>query len=125
MSATNLRVDGARLWESIMETAQIGGTAKGGVKRLTLTDLDAQVRDWFDRRMRGGRVHVHDRRYGQYLRPPPGQAITAWPPSPSAAIWTRSPRGGKFDGIIGVLAGLEVLRTLNDSGDRDQRARSR
>ena len=43
----NLRVDGARLWDSVMETAKIGATPKGGIKRLTLTDLDAQVRRWF------------------------------------------------------------------------------
>ena len=44
---TNLKIDAQRLWDSLMETAEIGKTAKGGIKRLTLTDLDKQVRDWF------------------------------------------------------------------------------
>ena len=43
----NLKIDGERLWSELMETAQIGGTPKGGICRLTLTDLDRQVRDWF------------------------------------------------------------------------------
>src|SRR5580704_15529991 len=43
----NLQIDGQRLWDSLMYTAQIGATAKGGICRLTLTDLDRQVRDWF------------------------------------------------------------------------------
>ena len=43
----NLRADAGRLWDDLMETAAIGGTAKGGICRLTLTDLDREVRDWF------------------------------------------------------------------------------
>ena len=43
----NLTIDAQRLWDSLMETARIGGTAKGGICRLTLTDLDREVRDWF------------------------------------------------------------------------------
>ena len=44
---TNLKIDGERLWGDLMETAAIGATSKGGIRRLTLTDLDRQVRDWF------------------------------------------------------------------------------
>ena len=47
---TNLRIDPERLWGELMETAAIGGTTKGGICRLTLTDLDRQVRDWFKAR---------------------------------------------------------------------------
>jgi N-carbamoyl-L-amino-acid hydrolase len=43
----NLKIDGERLWSELMETAAIGGTPKGGICRLTLSDLDRQVRDWF------------------------------------------------------------------------------
>ena len=59
--STNLRVDAARLWETIIETAKIGGTEKGGVKRLTLTDLDAQVRHWLiDKCVAAGCVVSYD-----------------------------------------------------------------
>ena len=47
MSMQNLTINPQRLWDSLMETAQIGGTEKGGICRLTLTDLDREVRDWF------------------------------------------------------------------------------
>ena len=53
----NIAIDGDRLWATIMETAQIGATPKGGICRLTLTDLDRQVRDWFRAVVRGRRLH--------------------------------------------------------------------
>src|SRR5256885_15442929 len=58
----NLRIDGARLWGELMETAAIGSTPKGGICRLTLTELDRQVRDWFKARAEqlGCRVTVDD-----------------------------------------------------------------
>ena len=65
----NLQIDAQRLWDTLMETAQIGATPKGGICRLTLTDLDRQVRDWF-RALRGARLHRHRRRHGQHFRAP-------------------------------------------------------
>ena len=50
MANTNLKIDPEKLWDDLMETAQIGATEKGGINRLTLTDLDRQVRDWFKAR---------------------------------------------------------------------------
>ena len=78
MALPNLKIDPERLWGEIMETAAFGGTAKGGVARLTLTDLDRQVRDWFRARAEalGCTVTVDDmgamfaRRPGQRDVPP-------------------------------------------------------
>ncbi len=60
----NLKIDGERLWGELMETAAIGGTPKGGICRLTLSDLDRQVRDWF----KTARLHGRDRRHGRDVR---------------------------------------------------------
>ncbi len=65
---SNVRVDGARLWDSLMEMAKIGATPKGGCKRLTLTDLDKQGRELFREVVRSRRLHGQGRRDGQYVR---------------------------------------------------------
>lgn len=113
--STNMRVDGARLWQTIMETAKIGGTAKGGVKRLTLTDLDAQMRQWLIDKCEAAGCAVHYDDMGNIFARRPGKDNSLAPIAIGSHLDTQ-PTGGKFDGIIGVLAGLEVLRTLNDSG---------
>jgi len=115
MSATNLRIDAARLWDSIMETARIGATPKGGVKRLTLTDLDRQVRDWFVAACTAAGCTVRVDELGNIFARRAGRN-DALPPIAIGSHLDTQPTGGKFDGIIGVLAGLEVLRTLNDAG---------
>jgi N-carbamoyl-L-amino-acid hydrolase len=111
----NLRIDGDRLWDSIMQSARIGGTAKGGIRRLALSDLDRQVRDWFVQQCRqaGCSVRVDD--LGNIFARRPGRDDTL-PPIAIGSHLDTQPSGGKFDGIIGVLAGLEVLRSLNDAG---------
>ncbi len=113
--SSNMRVDGARLWETIMETAKIGGTEKGGVKRLTLTDLDAQVRHWLIDKCEAAGCEVHYDDMGNIFVRRPGKD-NSLPPIAIGSHLDTQPTGGKFDGVIGVLAGLEVLRTLNDSG---------
>jgi N-carbamoyl-L-amino-acid hydrolase len=115
MSATNLRIDATRLWDSIMETARIGATPKGGVCRLTLTDLDRQVRDWFTAACTAAGCAVTVDVLGNIFARRPGRN-GALPPIAIGSHLDTQPTGGKFDGIIGVLAGLEVLRTLNDAG---------
>ncbi len=109
----NIAVNAERLWADILETAKIGGTAKGGVRRLTLTDLDKQVRDWFRAACEatGCAVTIDD--MGNMFARRPGRD-NALPPIAIGSHLDTQPTGGKFDGIIGVLAGLEVLRTLND-----------
>src|ERR1041384_5304072 len=110
----NLAIDAERLWGEIMETAAIGGTAKGGVCRLTLTDLDRQGRDWFKTRAEqlGCTVTVDD--MGAMFARRGGTANV--PPIAFGSHLDTQPTGGKFDGVLGTLAALEALRTLNDAG---------
>src|SRR5215470_14767710 len=110
----NLRIDGERLWGELMETAAIGGTAKGGICRLTLTDLDRQVRDWFKAKAEGlgCRVTVDD--MGAMFARREGTANV--PPIAFGSHLDTQPTGGKFDGVLGVLAALEALRTLVEAG---------
>jgi N-carbamoyl-L-amino-acid hydrolase len=110
-----MKIDADRLWQSLMDLAQIGATPLGGVRRLTLTDLDREGRDcvvgWFKAAGLEVRVdpigNIFARRAGRDARRPPVVA--------GSHIDTQ-PSGGKFDGNYGVLAGLEVVRTLNDRG---------
>jgi N-carbamoyl-L-amino-acid hydrolase len=110
----NLAIDAERLWGEIMETAAIGGTAKGGICRLTLTELDRQVRDWFRARAEqlGCRVTVDD--MGAMFARRDGTADV--PPIAIGSHLDTQPTGGKFDGVLGVLAALEALRTLAEAG---------
>jgi N-carbamoyl-L-amino-acid hydrolase len=110
----NLAIDAERLWGEIMETAAIGGTAKGGICRLTLTDLDRQVRDWFKTRAEalGCRVTTDD--MGAMFARREGTADV--PPIAFGSHLDTQPTGGKFDGVLGVLAALETLRTLVEAG---------
>jgi beta-ureidopropionase / N-carbamoyl-L-amino-acid hydrolase len=112
---SNLRIDPDRLWTSIMETARIGATAKGGINRLALTDLDRQVRDWFTAASREAGCDVIVDAMGNIFARRAGRDNTL-PPIAMGSHLDTQPTGGKFDGVIGVLAGLEVLRTLNDAG---------
>ena len=111
----NLQIDGQRLWDSLMDTARIGATPKGGICRLTLTDLDRQVRDWFKAQCEalGCAVTVDD--MGNMFARRPGKN-PALPPIAMGSHLDTQPTGGKFDGVLGVLAALEALRTLHETG---------
>ena len=111
----NLRVDGARLWRTIMETAEIGGTPKGGVNRQALTDLDAQVRHRLIAWAEAAGCTVTIDQVGNIFARRPGRDPSLPPVAVGSHLDTQ-PTGGKFDGILGVLAGLELIRTLNDAG---------
>jgi N-carbamoyl-L-amino-acid hydrolase len=111
----NLRIDGDRLWDTIIETAVIGGTEKGGVRRLTLTDLDRQVRDWFVAKCEDAGCSISIDSMGNIAARRPGRD-NSLPPIAIGSHLDTQPTGGKYDGIIGVLGGLEVLRSLNDAG---------
>jgi N-carbamoyl-L-amino-acid hydrolase len=113
--AHNLAIDGARLWDTLMETARIGGTAKGGINRLTLTDLDRQVRDWFRARAEALACTVAIDDMGAMYARRKGRRSDI-PPIALGSHLDTQPTGGKFDGILGTLAALEVLRTLEASG---------
>ena len=110
-----LRVDGTRLWDALMELAQIGATAKGGVCRLALTDLDRQGRDLVTGWARKEGMTVTVDQIGNVFMRRPGRDNSLAPVVTGSHIDTQ-PTGGKFDGNYGVLAGLEVIRTLNQHG---------
>ena len=110
-----LRVDGARLWDALMELAQIGATAKGGVCRLALTDLDRQGRDLVTGWARKEGMTVTVDQIGNIFMRRPGRDSSLAPVVTGSHIDTQ-PTGGKVDGNYGVLAGLEVIRTLNQHG---------
>src|SRR5712692_1419692 len=112
----NLKIDGERLWGELMETAAIGGTPKGGICRLTLSDLDRQVRDWFKVRAEqlGCTVAIDDMGAMFARRRGPGQRDV--PPIAMGSHLDTQPTGGKFDGVLGVLGALEALRTLVEAG---------
>ena len=110
----NLQIDSRRLWDSLMESAQIGATPKGGLCRLTLTDLDRQVRDWFKTQCEalGCKVTVDD--MGNMFARRPGRNAALAPIAMGSHLDTQ-PTGGKFDGVLGVLAALEAMRTLHEA----------
>ena len=115
--AAGLRTDGARLWQSLMDLARIGATPKGGVCRLALTDLDRQGRDLFVQWAREAGCSIRVDAIGNIFARRAG-LDDALPPVMAGSHIDTQPTGGKFDGNYGVLAGLEVLRTLNDGGVR-------
>lgn len=110
----DLRIQGARLWQSLMDLAQIGATPKGGVCRLALTELDRQGRDLVVSWARAAGMSVSVDQIGNIFMRRPGKRADIAPIMTGSHIDTQ-PTGGKFDGNYGVLAGLEVVRTLNDA----------
>ena len=102
-----------RLWQSLMDLARLGATAKGGVCRLALTDLDRQARDLFVQWCEAAGCSVSVDAIGNIFARRPGRN-PALPPVMTGSHIDTQPTGGKFDGCFGVLAGVEVLRTLND-----------
>ena len=113
----DLKINGQRLWDSLMETAQIGGTPNGGICRLTLTDADREVRDWFKAQCQAlGCILAIDDMGNMFARRPGSNAALA--PIAIGSHLDTQPTGGKFDGCLGVLAALEVLRTLHGVGYR-------
>ncbi len=109
----HIRIDGQRLWDSIMEMAQIGATAKGGSHRLTLSDEDKAGRDLFAEWCAAAGLSLTIDQMGDMFARRPGQRDGQAPVGMGSHLDTQ-PYGGKFDGVFGVLAGLEVVRTLND-----------
>ncbi|NHC52845.1 Zn-dependent hydrolase [Pseudomonas sp. AU8050] len=102
-----------RLWQSLMDLARLGATAKGGVCRLALTDLDRQARDLFVQWCEAAGCSISVDAIGNIFARRPGRN-PALPPVMTGSHIDTQPTGGKFDGCYGVMAGLEVIRTLND-----------
>ena len=109
MSQTNQRIDGKRLWDSLMSFAEIGATPKGGVRRLTLTDVDKRARDKFRAECESLGLTVRVDAIGNMFARRAGRDRTRAPVLMGSHLDSQ-PSGGKFDG------GLEVMRSLNDLG---------
>nr|WKF55775.1 N-carbamoyl-L-amino-acid hydrolase [Paraburkholderia busanensis] len=111
------KVDGARLWASLMEMAQVGATARGGVRRLALTPEDRRGRALFTQWCEAAGMSVRTDALGNLFARREGTQTDARPVLIGSHLDTQ-PEGGRFDGVYGVLAGLEVVRSLNDQGIR-------
>ena len=116
----NLRVNGERLWDSLAEMAKIGATEKGGCCRLALTDLDKQGRDLFSDWCRDAGCTIKVDKMGNIFARREGRNNDLAPIITGSHLDTQ-PTGGRFDGVFGVLAGLEVVRSLNDLGYETER----
>lgn len=112
-SNLNLRVNSERLWESIMQMAKIGATTKGGCNRQALTNLDKQGRDLFVKWCKKLGCEILIDEIGNIFARRSGKNNNL-PAVITGSHLDTQPTGGKFDGVYGVLAGLEVLRTLHE-----------
>lgn len=110
---SNRRIDGVRLWDSLMDMAQIGATPKGGVRRLALSDVDRQGRERFRSLCEEAGLKVRVDRMGNMFARREGRDPSRLPVLFGSHLDSQ-PSGGKFDGALGVMAGLEVIRTLNE-----------
>ncbi len=115
----NLRINGERLWDSLMEMAKIGGTPRGGCNRQALTGEDAEGRALFTRWCEAAGCTLQIDRLGSMFARREG--LEDLPPVLIGSHLDTQPTGGKFDGVLGVLAGLELIRSLNEAGIRTRR----
>jgi len=111
----NLRIDSARLWDSLMEMAKIGPGIAGGNNRQTLTDADAEGRALFKSWCDAAGLTMGVDKMGTMFMRREGTDPDALPVYIGSHLDTQ-PTGGKFDGVLGVLGGLETIRTMNDLG---------
>jgi N-carbamoyl-L-amino-acid hydrolase len=111
----NLQIDAQRLWDTLMESAKFGATPKGGICRLTLSDFDRQVRDWFKSKCEALGCTVTVDEVGNMFARRPGKDDKLAPIAMGSHLDTQ-PTGGKFDGVLGVLGALEAMRTLHHAG---------
>ncbi len=110
-----LKINSDRLWDSLMEMAKIGATVKGGCCRLALTDLDKQGRELYIKWAEEAGCTVKVDAIGNIMCTRPGEDMSL-PPVGTGSHLDTQPTGGKFDGVYGVLSGLEVVRSMNDQG---------
>ena len=113
VSAKNLRIDPDRLWDSLMEMAKIGPGIAGGNNRQTLTDEDAEGRALFQTWCEKAGMEMGVDTMGNMFATRAGTDPEALPVYVGSHLDTQ-PTGGKYDGVLGVLGGLELVRTLND-----------
>jgi N-carbamoyl-L-amino-acid hydrolase len=110
---TNLRINGLRLWETLMEMAEIGPGVAGGNNRQALTSEDAEGRALFQKWCEDSGLSLGVDKMGTMFAKREGAIPDALPVYVGSHLDTQ-PTGGKYDGVLGVLAGLEIIRTLND-----------
>src|SRR4051794_30799319 len=108
-------IDAERLWSSLMALAKIGATPKGGVRRVTLTSADRDGRERFALWCREAGLALRVDAIGNMFALRAGKEAGAAPVVMGSHLDTQ-PNGGRFDGAYGVMAGLEVVRALNDAG---------
>ncbi len=120
MDLNALRVNGKRLQSTLEEMAQIGATPAGGVQRLTLSDEDKQARDLFVSWLKALDLEITIDEMGNIFGRRPGKN-NSLPPVMSGSHVDSQPKGGRFDGILGVMGPLEVLRTLNENNIETER----
>jgi len=113
--AGNLKINGDRLWKSIMEIAKIGPGVAGGNNRQTLTDEDAEARDLFKKWCMDANLSMGIDKMGNMFARREGTDPNALPVYVGSHLDTQ-PTGGKYDGVLGVLGGLELIRSLDDMG---------
>jgi len=106
-----------RLWDDLMSTAKFGALGETGMRRLALSDEDRQVRDWFVAQCRALGCTIEIDQIGNIFATYPGLDPNLAPIAMGSHLDTQ-PSGGRFDGILGVLAGIEVLRALHDASVR-------
>jgi N-carbamoyl-L-amino-acid hydrolase len=114
---SNLRINADRLWDSIMEMAKIGPGVAGGNNRQTLTDADGEGRHLFKRWCDEAGLTMGVDKMGTMFARREGTDPDALPVYVGSHLDTQ-PTGGKYDGVLGVLSGLELVRSLNDLGIR-------
>ena len=119
--STNLSINPNRLWQTLMESAEVGRTPGGGVRRLALSDEDKAVRDLFARWVKQGGYALSVDGVGNMFARREG-AEPSLPPVLVGSHLDSQAKGGRFDGPLGVIAGLEVLRTLDERGIKTKRA---
>jgi N-carbamoyl-L-amino-acid hydrolase len=115
-----LTTSSERLWSCLMELARIGATPRGGICRLALTQLDSQARNTVNGWLQEAGCEMRCDAIGNIYAIRPGTDPNALPVTTGSHIDTQ-PNGGRFDGQYGVLAGLEVIRSLNDAGIQTRR----
>jgi N-carbamoyl-L-amino-acid hydrolase len=117
---TAIRINGERLWRTIERSAEIGVGRPGGLRRLALSDADREMRDLFVSWCREAGCTVTIDQMGSIFARREGTDASL-PPVVMGSHLDTQVNGGKYDGIVGVLAGLEVIRALNDHGVRTRR----
>ncbi|MGB9699865.1 MAG: Zn-dependent hydrolase [Thermodesulfobacteriota bacterium] len=119
MEKSPLKIDADRLWNDLMELSRFGGESGRGVARLALSDADLAARRWFRKRMEEVGLKVKEDAAANLIGRLEPNDIS--PTAPCVAFGSHIDTvlaGGKFDGALGICAGLEVMRVIQESGVR-------